>query len=497
MEKLNIPLYKEIKRYIDGEPIVFHMPGHKMGTGLMNEFKQNMAACDLTEIPGLDNLHYPEEVILTAQKLAASAFGADNSFFLVNGSTSGVLAIIMAVCKSGDSLIVARDCHKSVINGMILAGVNPIYIKPEFDKEFGISACISTSVVEKALISNPEAVGVFLTRPNYYGYCSDIKEIAEITHKAGKILIVDEAHGAHLHFNNKLPVDAISGGADICVQSAHKTLPALTQAAFVHVKGNRINIDKLKLYLSILQTSSPSYIIMASLDIARATMEAHGQELLGEVLGNISNFKKKLKKIEKIKTLSNERNITFKAKKRSIVSKADETRIGIKDTRIVIDETRIVINVRELGITGFYAEKYLRDTYNIQVEMSDLYNIVCIVTIAHKEEDFQRLYLAIEDIALKFKDGKPLADICNTELSVPKQIFSLKDTLNCKSKTLKFKDAVKQVSLNTITPYPPGIPLICPGEEISEEIHLYITKLLKSGGKVNGIGNNEEISIII
>jgi lysine decarboxylase len=473
MRRSKTPLYSEMKKYVDSKPIPFHMPGHKLGAGFTDEFRKNMATYDLTEIPGLDNLHYPEEIILEAQKLAAEAFGADNSFFLVNGSTVGILATIFTVCKAGDSLIVARDCHKSVTNGMIMAGVNPIYIKPSFNNEFGISIGISGTAVLDALINNPEAVGVLLTRPNYYGCCCDIKEIAEIVHKHGRILIVDEAHGAHLHFNNNLPLDAIMGGADICVQSAHKTLPALTQAALLHVKGDRINIDKLKFYLSTFQTSSPSYIIMASLDIARATMESHGKEMLERLLENVISLKRRLKSIKKIKILSGEGQMDFE-----------------------IDQTRIVINVKELGITGFLAEKILRESFNIQIEMSDLYNIVCIATIADEEENFEKLYRGIEEIASRFKNGKPLADIYNVELLIPRQVVSLRDTLLCSSKSVKFEDALNKVSLNTITPYPPGIPIICPGEEISEETYNFISKILRAGGKVNGIGNTGEINII-
>jgi lysine decarboxylase len=471
---LNTPLYSGIKKYIDSKPVAFHMPGHKLGAGFVEGFKLNLASCDLTEIPGLDNLHYPEDIINEAQEFTAKAYGAANSFFLVNGSTSGILTIIMTVCKQGDSLVVARDCHKSVINAMILAGVNPIYIKPGYNSEFGITTGVTALEVKNTLFNNPEAIGVFLTRPNYYGICSDITGIADIVHKAGKVLIVDEAHGAHLAFSKSLPIDALAGGADICVQSAHKTLPALTQGAFLHVKSDKIDLEKLKTYLSIFQTSSPSYIIMASLDIARATMEDKGEGLLDELLSDVMELKESLGTIKKIKVLAIDKDLYFEQ-----------------------DMTRIVIKLRELGITGFFAEKILRQDYNIQVEMSDLYNIVCIATIADKKESFEKLYGAIADIAFRFKDAEALADIYNMEIMMPRQILSLKQTLQAETKKVKFRDACKMVSAAAITPYPPGIPLICPGEEISEQIHSYIMQILISGAKVNGIGNNEEISVLI
>src|SRR3989339_18069 len=231
----NMPIYNAVTHYYKTNPTVFHMPGHKLGKGIEKEFLKNLFKLDITEIYGTDNLNYPSGMIKEAEELASKAFGASRTFFLVNGSTVGIHAMIMTICKEKDKLIVSRDCHKSVINGMLLCGVTPIYVIPEFDEEFGIFTYIDPKKIQHLLIENQDAVGVLITRPNYYGVCSNIDEIARIVHKYNKILAIDEAHGSHLKFLEKLPKCAMNGNADICVQSAHKTLLAFTQGAYLHI----------------------------------------------------------------------------------------------------------------------------------------------------------------------------------------------------------------------------------------------------------------------
>lgn len=473
IENWDVPIYNSIIKYSKSNPIPFHMPGHKLGRGLPEDYVRNLAAIDITEIPGFDNLHYPCGIIKKAQELAAQAFGAKETFFLVNGSTSGIHAIIMTICKPGDKLIVVRDCHKSVINGMILAGVRPYYISPEFDKTFGITTTVLAKEIKKAIHRNPDAVGVLITRPGYYGICSDIAELTEIVHSFGKVLIVDEAHGAHLKFNLRLPGSAMQYGADICVQSAHKTLTAFTQCAYLHVNSNNIDVDRLKFNLSLLQTSSPSYILMSALDFARAVMQYNGEKLLGNLLYNIEHFKDSISKLNNLKVLVKE---------------------DIENAKI--DCTRIVIKTRGMGKTGYDVEKILRDEYNIQVEMSDLYNIVCIATIADKEGDFAKLSYALRELSVKFKLNPPLADINNKKIKIPDEGIELKDIRSCKSSKTKLRYSIDKISLDTITPYPPGIPIVCPGEIINEDVVEYINNIISSGGIVNGLTGNMEINVV-
>jgi arginine decarboxylase len=475
--KLDVPILDGIKRYISSNPIPFHMPGHKMGRGFKKGYFDQITAMDLTEIPLLDNLHFPDGIIKEAQELAAKAFGAEHTFFLVNGSTCGIHAIIRTICKPGDKLMVGRDCHKSIINGMMLAGVEPYYITPGFDKDSGIPAAISPEKVREAFEKSHDCAGILITRPNYYGVCSDLESIAKIAASYGKVLAVDEAHGAHLKFNNKLPRCAMDLGADICVQSAHKTLPAFTQGAYLHVKSEKIDLEKLKSILGMLQTTSPSYIIMSSLDYSRAVMEAEGEALLESLLENIERFEASLNIFNEFSILS-----------------------GINIDNFRTDRTRLTINVSRTGLSGFEVERILRFDYNIQVEMSDTGNIVCIATVSDTREDFQRLYLALADIRNRVvKEGK-ISDIniytCYGMYEVSEQVASLSEAFNLRSKKVKLKCAAGMIAKGTITPYPPGIPAVCPGERIRQDVVDALLSFLTQGGNINGIGKDYEIEVI-
>lgn len=449
------------------------MPGHKLGKGIPYRFLKDLHLLDMTEIPGLDNLHFPDGVIKEAQELAAKAFGADHTSFLVNGSTCGVHAAILGLCKPGDRLIVSRDCHKSVIGGMMLAGVKPIYIQPEYDSLFGVSSILLPSRVEQAIKDNPDAVGVFITRPNYYGICSDIAAISDLVHSHNKILIVDEAHGAHLKFSPKLPCCALDAGADVCIQSAHKTLPALTQGAYLHIKGTRVDVERVKFVLRLIQTSSPSYVIMSFLDIARAIMEEHGSELINSLLDGISWFE----------TMISD-NTGFKVLSMQPLPSGQ------------IDKTRIAVNVRNTGKTGFYIDNILRSEYNIQVEMADLFNVVCISTIADGIKEFESLYFSLNEIDKRFKNSVRLPDINISKSEIPIQAVALDKVMQCKYGTFKLTEAAGKVSRGIITPYPPGVPVVCPGEVITQHSIQYLINVIEAGGTVNGVSDSLEIELL-
>lgn len=464
------PIYNAVMKYSMSNPGVFHMPGHKLGRGIPKRLLSNLAMLDVTEIPGTDNLHAPEGAIREAQELAAKAFGADHTFFLVNGSTCGIHAAIMTICSAGDKLIVGRDCHRSVIGGMTIAGITPVFIKPEFNSTYGISTVISPLEVEEALSKNPDAVGVMITRPNYYGVCSDIEKIAEVTHSFGKILMVDEAHGAHLKFSSSLPVCAMDAGADICVQSAHKTLPAFTQGSYLHIKGGRIDVERLRYYLSLLETSSPSYIIMAFLDIAREIMEKEGGQRISELLSSIKIFEKDMSNISGFKLM--------------------------RDIGLSIDPTRVVINTSAFNISGYEIEKILRENYKIQAEMSDVYNIVCIATIADQMQDFKRLSSAISCISEGFKQKPVSADINIMDLKLPLRKVELKDVSRYKYKEIRLCMAEGRISAQMIIPYPPGIAVACPGEVITGDMIDYINDIKSLGGNVIGLNENDEVKVL-
>lgn len=469
---MNTPLYDYLKDYAASGIIPFHMPGHKLGKGLPHDFGRNLASFDITEIPGSDNLHNPTGIIKKAQDLAAEAFGSNRTFFLVNGSTCGIYAMISTICKPGDSLIVARDCHASVISGMMLAGVKPIFIMPEYNSILGITTSIRVDEIRQVLANNPSAAGVLLTRPNYYGICCNIEEIAAAVHSYGKILAVDEAHGAHLRFGTKLPKCAMDAGVDICVQSAHKTLPALTQGAYLHVKSEGIDLERLQYYLTIYQTSSPSYIIMASLDMAREIMQMEGRVKLDTLISLI----------EEKKTDFYDESISF----------VDNS--IIKD--YCTDPTRLVINTAGLGISGFEAEIRLRQINNIQVEMSDLYNLVCIATVCDTEDSINSLFLSVKQLCRQFAGRNPLQVFSRDFMPELPQRCEYSGIMELGSELVVLSKAANRMSKGIIAPYPPGIPVVCPGETISQTAVDYIFNVIAAGGKVSGLNENLEINVI-
>jgi len=467
----NLPILKVLKKYNESSPVAFHMPGHKLGKGFDIEEFNAIGKYDVTEIPGTDNLHYPEEAIKEAQELAAKAFGAEKTFFLVNGSTCGIHAAIMALCKEGDKLIVSRDCHKSVIGGLMLAKAMPIYIKPKMDKTFKIPLGSDIDAIIRVMDENRDAVGVLITRPTYYGICCDIERLVLEAHKRGMVVIVDEAHGAHLKFSNQLPICAMDAGADICIQSAHKTLPALTQTALLHTKGQKVDRERLAFYLRLLQTSSPSYLFLCSIDYARAVMEHSGSQLLKELQRNVISFEENF--IE---------NEFYTIRKEKID--------GYEN-----DFTRLVINTSKLGITGYKVEKILRQNFNIQIEMSDYYNIVCILTVSDELQDLERLSNALKSIAIKFRENATLSDIKIEELTIlSKGSVIINEFME--SELLPLYKANGRVCGDIITPYPPGIPYICPGEIIMADSIELLYNIVNVGGKVNGLSAEGLIKVI-
>ncbi len=478
----NTPIYTGLRKYAEEIEHIFHMPGHKLGRGIPEEFSQNLLQLDVTEVEGTDNLHFPEGIIRAAQHQAAKAFGADETFFLVNGSSCGVQAAILSVCARGQKIIVGRDSHKSVVSGLVLSGAEPVFVYPEFNEEFAIAAQVTPESIEKALGANPDACAVLITRPNYYGICSDIEKISSLVHAHGKPLIVDEAHGAHFAFSDRLPQPALLHGADICIQSAHKTLPAVTQGAYLHVKGNRVDRDRLALNLSMLQTSSPSYIIMASLDIARDLMEREGSEKLEALIGINEQFACQLEKEGIYKVLSS-KNMGINA---------------------IQDPTRLVINVSGLGISGYHTERILREKYRIQVEMADFENIVLITTVADTQAGLQGIYEALTELAAvnscagQSPEGQRLRSLIKTQYSKGenKNLLSPWEAYVAAKEELELERCSGRLCAQTITPYPPGIPYLYPGEIIDPSGIEYIKGILAAGGKVNGVGNKNTIRVI-
>ena len=477
----NLPIYNYLRKYENENINIFHMPGHKLSRGIPHELTTDVLKLDVTEVEGTDNLHFPEGIIKEAQELAAKAFGADSTFFLVNGSTCGIQAAIMSICTRGQKIIIGRDSHKAVVSGMIMSGAEPVFIYPEYNSKFGINEGITAQSIEKALCMNPDATAVLITRPNYYGICSNIENIVKVVHSHGKPLIVDEAHGAHLAFSPLLPPSANQYKADIVIQSAHKTLPAVTQGAYMHINGSLIDIEKIRFNLAMLQTSSPSYIIMTYLDIARELMQTKGKERLFNLIEEINVFNKRLTEINSFEVLS-------------------DKYLGINTIQ---DPTRLVINASGLGISGYEAEAVLRAELSVQVEMADYENLVLITTIADKKQTFDRLYESLSKLAkLPFNDEwerkaekiKRLASI--HKLSDASPVLSPYEAYAAQKENLELKLCLGRICAGVVTPYPPGIPVLYPGEKIDESKIGYIESIIELGGKVNGVGNNNSVQVV-
>ncbi|QBD85609.1 aminotransferase class I/II-fold pyridoxal phosphate-dependent enzyme [Clostridium tetani] len=464
------PLFDALMEYVNRQTIPFHVPGHKKGVGIDEEFKnfigENPFKIDVTVFKLVDSLHHPTGPIKKAQALASDAYGSDASFFCIHGTSGAIQAMIMSVVKSGDKIIIPRNVHKSVTSGIILSGATPIYMQPELDKRVGIAHGVTPETVEKTLKENPDAKAVLIINPTYYGVATDIKKIADIVHNYDIPLIVDEAHGPHLAFNDELPISAIEAGADICCQSTHKIIGALTQCSLLHVRSKMIDVNRVQQMLSLLQTTSPSYILMASLDCARRQIALNGKELLDKSIA-LSNYARE--EINKIPG--------FYCFGKEIVGNP-----GV----FAIDPTKITITCRDLGITGFELDMILSNQYHIQLELSDLYNGLAVGSFGDTKENIDALINALKEISKEYVNNENKKSDFIDIPAIPKQVQIPRDAFNSEKVVLPLKDSEGRVSGEFLMAYPPGIPVLCPGEIITQEIIDYIQKLKDTGLYVQG-----------
>lgn len=455
------PLFEALKDYHSRNMISFDVPGHKHGVGLpeMAEYVgKKVLEIDVNAMECLDNICNPIGVIKEAERLAAEAYGASDAFFLVNGTTSGVQAMIMAACRPGDKIILPRNAHKSTISGLILSGAIPIYIQPEINEELGIAMGVSVDSVKRTIEHHPDAKAVFIIHPTYYGAVSDLASITEIAHEYGMAVLADEAHGAHFPFHPQLPPGAMELGADASAASTHKTGGSLTQSSLLLLGGKRIDSRTMKTTLNLTQTTSASYLLMTSIDIARKQLATRGGEMLANILEIVRWARKEINSVEGLYAFGKE-----------LVGTP-----GVFD----FDETKLGVNVRKLGLSGYEVEKLLRDRYNIQVELADMYNILAIVAIGDTWQSVRALVDALKDIAVRYRNGK-IRKITRGMLKNPEVIVSPRDAYYSSKKMVKLEDAVGCVSGESIMAYPPGIPVVTPGEMITREIVKYV-ELLKA-----------------
>lgn len=452
----------------------FHTPGHRRGQGTSSQLQTLLGQAlqaDLPELPGLDNLLAPTGVIQAAQELAAIAFGAERTWFLANGSTSGVIAAIAATCNPGDKLVLPRNVHQSAISGLIVAGAVPIFVQPEVDPHLGIAHSVSPAAIAHALDAHPDAKAVLITYPTYYGVCGDITTIAQLCHHRGIPLLVDEAHGAHFAFHSAFPIAALRAGADIAVQSIHKTLPALTQAAMLHLQGQRIAPERISKALALVQSTSPNYLLLASLDAAREQMAAQGKILMEQALHLADAARSRLAAIPGLTVLAPEQagSPGFTA----------------------LDPTRLTVTITGLGIDGFVVDTYLQEQFGVIAELPSLHHLTFIITSGNTAADIDQLVQAFEDLSQRF--ATPTTNSSETQiawspLNLPPPIYHCtpREAFFAPARPQPVQQAVNQVSAELVCPYPPGIPVLIPGEIISEPAIASLQATLAAGGVITG-----------
>ena len=475
-EKLNAavnqdktPLLDTLLGHAKRKVISFHTPGHKNGRGVDKKLAgftgRNVFSLDVTVFPEVDSLHDPTGPIKKAQALMANAYGVEQSYFLVNGSTVGNMAMIMSACRPGESVIISRNAHKSTLGGIVLSGVWPLWIQPAVDQNLDVLFDSAPEQIERALKQFPEAKAVFVTSPTYNGIATNLKRIAEICHAKGKVLLVDEAHGAHLKFHPSLPMSAIDAGADLVVQSTHKTLSAISQGSVLHVNSKLIDPARVRRIVSMLQTTSPNYMTLASLDLARWQMMASGRQILERLIENAERARTRINHLKNFTCF---------------------TRAEIQGRNFDLDVTKLTVNVTRTGYSGQQISQILTRDFNIQVDAADLFNLIAICGTGTERKDLDALVSALEKID-HMKQGEAQNWVLNipslsTELVMnPRDVFLL-----YRSKRVPLRRAIGHISAQPLTPYPPGIPVLIPGERITLEIVEYLEDLAERAIRVSG-----------
>jgi len=472
-------IFHKLLNYCNEDFVPMHMPGHKRN---IEEFTMgNPYGIDITEVDGFDNLHNPTGLIMDSMNCTAKMYGAKNTFYLVNGSSAGLLTAISAVAKRGHKIIMARNCHKSVYNAVYLNELYPVYVYPDSVNDLGINSQISADNVEKLLEENKDVSAVIITSPTYEGIISDISAISEVVHKFGIPFIVDEAHGAHFHFHKAFPDSALDMGADIVVQSIHKTLPAFTQTALLHVKGNLIDINKIRRYLDMYQSTSPSYILMAGIDNCMEFLRTKGPDMFHRYVINLKAFRVNIEKLNHIKTFDTD------------------------------DISKLILYVPDGRLNGKQLYGILLNKFHIQLEMASSHYVIAMTSVGDKIEYYERFMdaLTIIDNSLELDTSIKLEKyqaswnqtVCVNNLNgrnkfkvVPANVIQQPYmAMNAKLELVEFEKSVGRISGSSVCVYPPGIPLIVPGEMITHDIINYIKESYELELEVIGLNEFEDI----
>jgi arginine/lysine/ornithine decarboxylase len=463
MKKLKAPLYEALIRFRRNDPVSFHVPGHKNGAvwgDVVNNTFRELLSIDVTELDGLDDLHSPTGVIAEAQSLTAKFYKVKSSYFLVNGTTVGNLAMILATFNPGDRVIVQRNSHKSIMNALFLAKVKPVFVAPIYDSDIEGYSGVSFANIKKAIEKYPDCKGIVITNPNYYGLSVKLTSMIEYAHKYKISVLVDEAHGAHFSLGNPFPTSAILQGADIVVHSAHKTLPAMTMGSYLHFNSKLINEDKIKFFLSALQSSSPSYPIMASLDLARYYLEELSEVGYQNIISNHLEFISQLHEIPQLKIVE---------------SKMKES---------VTDPLKVIIQAKSK--TSGYDLKKILEIVDIHPELADSRNVLLVLPLAelkNREIIIKKIRMAVSNL--------PIGEVGKEKLTVTYDPISevnltYEEMERYPKRIVNLKESIGRIVADDIIPYPPGIPLLMRGEIIKQSHINIITNLIKQGATFQG-----------
>lgn len=469
---MKTPVFEALKHLKEEGSVSFHMPGHK-GKNTLMDWGEYLPEIDTTETFGMDNLLEPKGIIKESQKEVARLFGAKHTQFCPNGSTGSIYIAMSAITKPGNTVIVQRNCHKSVYNSMILNRLNPVYIYPNYNEKNTVLTGVDIDVLESLILKNPHARAVILTHPNYYGVVSHLDKIAEMVHSYGKILMVDEAHGPHMTFSKRLPKSALECGADIVVQSAHKTLPSFTSTSYVHIGSDRIDMNKLMDRFQLYITTSPSYIMTLSCEIAAAYMDT--DEAKERLERNIDLCDKTVKRLNDIEGVY------------CFMGDPDDHTIMAKDN------TKMLFRIE--GMKGTTLKNKLYQEYNIRLEMTDYYYALALSSLMNDEEDYDRLVDAVSDLAKKGY-REEIADV-SVDLSIPTIAMPLSDAYMGSKKLINLKDSVGKISASSVIPYPPGVPIIAPGEVMTEDVLENIFFLKENDINFVGLNGEEQDHIVV
>lgn len=460
------PILEALEEMKQNRLVPFDVPGHKHGKGnpdLTRFLGEQCLSVDVNSMKMLDNLCHPVSVIREAQELAAEAFGAAHAYFIVGGTTSAVQSMVLSVCKRGDKIILPRNVHRSVINIMILCGAVPVYVDPDLDRRLGIALGMKLSEVEKAVAKNPDAKAILVNNPTYYGICSNLKGITDLAHAHGMKMLVDEAHGTHFYFDRELPMSAMQAGADMAAVSMHKSGGSLTQSSFLLI-GPGMSEGYVRQIINISQTTSGSYLLMSSLDISRRNLALHGQEIFDKVREMVAYARGEINQIG-----------DYYAYSKEIVN---------GDSVYDFDITKLSVNTLPVGLAGIEVYDLLRDEYDIQTEFGDLGNVLAYVSVGDRPRDIERLVSALAEIRRLYR--RDPNSLMTAEYINPSVVFSPQDAFYSDKQSLPLRDCENRVCAEFVMCYPPGIPILAPGELITKDILDYILYAKEKGCSMTG-----------